>query len=303
MPRDSLTVTWRMARPLATEDRTRWDSLIRTFNDEVLHPERVELVITDQYQAVAGEYAVQSPTRANPGMTAADYQAVKPDGAMAAAVTVELPDGHVAVVANAALVHFAREKTSRMLLHESKHVRLLQRDEQAYGVHRRVIFTLPPDLEYTFIWIAESLIDEYRCERALHEAGLDPLDMGSDPADYSGIVDSFEDVRRGWRRSGDVLAAYQGATSVLDRLGQYLAYGSAHVAVDPAQAARWSSIPQMARLASIVSELPGANEPVSRERLVECCVDVARMLRATLQDYGFDCYVTSDGSLYFKVLR
>jgi hypothetical protein len=303
MPRDSLTVTWRMASPLADEDRIAWDSLVLSFGQEVLHPEHVELVITDRYQAVAGEYTVQSPTRANPDMTAADYQAVKPDGAMAAAITVELSNGKVAVVANAALVHFGREKASRMLLHESKHVRLLQRGEQAYGVHRRIGFTLPRDLSYTFVWIAESIIDEYRCERASHEAGADALDMASHPADYSGIVDSFEEVRSAWRRRRDVLTAYQGAASVLDRLGQYLAYGSAHIAADPAQVARWSAIPPMARLVSIISELPGADQEVSRESLAEHCLGVARMLREILQSNGFDCYITTDGSLYFEVLR
>lgn len=302
MSDDSLTVTWRMAHPLTAKGRAAWDSLIHTFSKEVLHPERVELVITDQYQAIVGEYAVQSPTRANPDMTAADYQAVKPDGAMAGAITVELPNGKVAVVANAALVGFGQDTATRLLLHESKHVRLLQRGDQAYGVHRRVAFTLPADLDYGFIWIAESTVDEYRCERALHEAGMGAPGMGSDPADYSGIIGSFDDVRHGFQRSGDVLAAYQGVTSVLDRLAQYLAYGSAHVAVDPTQKAQWSSIPSMTKLVSIVSELPGANQRVSRERLADRCIEVARMLRGTLRDNGFDSYVEPNGSLYLDIL-
>ena len=57
MLRDKLTVIWRMTHPLAAEDRAAWDSLIPAFTEELPHPERVELVITDQYRAVAGEYA------------------------------------------------------------------------------------------------------------------------------------------------------------------------------------------------------------------------------------------------------
>jgi hypothetical protein len=117
MLRDKLTVIWRMTHLLAAEDRAAWDSLIPAFTEELPHPERVELVITDQYRAVAGEYAVQSPTRANPGMTAADYQAVKVDGAMAAAKTNELPGGKATVVVNASLVRLGHERASRSLLH------------------------------------------------------------------------------------------------------------------------------------------------------------------------------------------
>jgi hypothetical protein len=302
MLRDKLTVIWRMTHPLAAEDRAAWDSLIPAFTEELPHPERVELVITDQYRAVAGEYAVQSPTRANPGMTAADYQAVKVDGAMAAAKTNELPGGKATVVVNASLVRLGHERASRSLLHEAQHVRLLQDEDGAWGVHRRVAFTLPDDLSFDFIWLAETAIDEFRCERALYEAGVSPLNMGSDPADYSGIIASFEPVRYGFRRTADVLAAYQGAMSVLDRLGQFLAYGAAYIAIEQTQAAKWVSIPSMAQLVGIVSDLASAHQKVSDERLAAHCIELARMLRRTLRDNGFDSYLQPDGGLYFDVL-
>jgi hypothetical protein len=168
MPGDSMTVTWRMARPLAPEARAAWDSLIPEFAGEVLHPEHVELVITDQYQAVAGQYAVQSPVRANSTETAEDYQALKADGAAAAARTIDLPEGKVVVVASAALTNLGPERAGRTLLHEAQHVRLYQDGNPAWGVHRRVNLERPTDVGYDFIWTAEIVVDEFRCERAVH---------------------------------------------------------------------------------------------------------------------------------------
>jgi hypothetical protein len=47
-----LTITWRLADRL--KDRAAWQPLISDFKSVLLHPERAELVITDQFQAVAG---------------------------------------------------------------------------------------------------------------------------------------------------------------------------------------------------------------------------------------------------------
>jgi hypothetical protein len=163
MSSDKLTVTWRMSDPPAVEDRAAWDSLPPAFTNDLPHPEQVELVITDRYQVVAGEYAVQSPTRANPDMAAADYQAIKADGTMAAA-------------------------------------------------------------------------------------------------------------------------------------------SAAYIAVDPAQAGKWSSVPSMAQLVDIMSDLSGARQQVSLEFLAAHCMEAARMLRRTLQDKGFDSRLLPDGGLYFEVL-
>ena len=110
----------------------------RDFESVLLHPERTELVITDQFQAVAGEYEVRSPVRANPNMTAEDYRAMKTDGAMAVARTVELPGKKAAVVASCALPTLGSVEAKRVLRHEVQHVLLDQEGNSAYGVHRRV---------------------------------------------------------------------------------------------------------------------------------------------------------------------
>jgi hypothetical protein len=127
--------------------------------------------------------------------------------------------------------------------------------------------------------------------------------MGSNPADYGGIVRSFEAIRYEYHRSGNLLATYQGAFSSLQRLGQFLAYGAAHIAVDLKAADAWRLIPSMEDLLDIVSDIPGADGVILDEELVGHCVEVARMLRRTLRDNGFDSYILPDDSLYFELLR
>lgn len=302
MPAESLTVTWRLTRPLPAAERDVWESLVPRFSAELSHPGHVELVVTDQYQAVAGEYAVQSPTRANEAETADDYQALKPDGAMAAAKTVDLPDGKDAVIADAALVRLGQESAWRMLLHEAQHVRLHQSGDQAWGVHRRVPFTRPDDLTYEFIWFAEIVIDEFRCELAVHEAGVPLLDMGSRVSEYEGIVAPFEGIRQEFHRTGNVLASYHAVSEVAQRLNQFLAYGAANTVFAPSEQAAWASVAPMVKLLRVMSEIPSASSRVGDEQLAAHTVKVARTLRRILQDIGFDLYFLADGSLYFKVL-
>jgi hypothetical protein len=165
-----------------------------------------------------------------------------------------------------------------------------------------VAVELPSDLTYTCIWLAEIVIDEFRCELAVHEAGVPLLGMGSDPADYDEIVAAFGQVRREWRRNQDVLAANHSATTVLQRLDQFLAYGAAHVVFEPAARAAWSSIPSMESLLRVLSGIASAASLVGDHQLATHSVEVARMLRQILRDTGFDIYDLEDGSLYFEVL-
>lgn len=165
-----VTIRWRMTSPIPSSDRAMWDDLlIPSFTAEVLRPDAVELVVTDQYEAVAGEYSVHSPVVANPTETADDYRAMKSDGAMAVAKTIDLPDDQIAVVVGSAITRLGSEQAWRALFHETKHVRLHQKTTSAWGVHRRTTFNLPDDLSYGFVWIAEIAIDEFRCERAVYE--------------------------------------------------------------------------------------------------------------------------------------
>ena len=82
MAASDLTVTVQVDGGLLAEDQATWDVLTSAFVTEVPDPERVELIITDRYEQIAGELAMLSPVRANEEMTATDYRADKPDGAL-----------------------------------------------------------------------------------------------------------------------------------------------------------------------------------------------------------------------------
>jgi hypothetical protein len=84
---------------LTREQDARWRDLLPPLTNELPDPSRVEIILTDRYEQVAGEYAVQAVDKMNDQMTAEQYSAVKIDGSVAAARTIELPDKVVVVVA------------------------------------------------------------------------------------------------------------------------------------------------------------------------------------------------------------
>jgi hypothetical protein len=292
-----------VSRALPPAEQAVWDSLTPEFGQEVPNPQRVQLVVTDRYEQIAGAYAVQSPTRSNTTATAAVYQAAKPDGAMAVAKTIDLPNDEAVVVVSTGLIRLGRESVRRTLLHEAQHVRLHQHGDSAIAVHRRGRFELPDDLTWEFVWLAESVVDEFRCERAMHDKGLGSSDTGSVVNDYPGIVAVFDTVRRTYRRLGDLMAAYHGSFAALDRLGTFLAYGAASVVLNPGTAEAWMAVPSMAKLLDVVSDLPSPAALVPDEQLTAVSVEVARMLRETFQEMGFDYYFLPDTSTYFELLR
>src|SRR5207248_3283201 len=110
---------------------------------------------------------------------------------------------------------------------------------------------LPADLTWLFVWTAEIVVDEFRCELATYEARLGYDEMMSNPADYSGIVAVFETALDDFRQTGDLMDAFQRSSAALQRLGQFLAYGAANIVFDPAVESDWSSVSPMTNLHKI----------------------------------------------------
>jgi len=266
-------------------------------------PQRVELIITDRYQQVAGEYEVRALHRANEGMTAADYRAGKPDGALAVARTIELPHDEVVVVVSSDLFRLDRALARRMLLHEAQHVRLIQHGDEAHAVHRRVPFALTDDFAWEFLWLAEIAVDEFRCERAMHERSLPDPDSGSLVSDYLPIKALFDQALRSLAWTSDLLAAYHASFEALQRLSVYLAYCAAKLAVDPHAVPEWSGVPPMARVFDVVRNVPSPDERIPGGQLLDVAAALARQLRGIYQEMGFDLYLMDDGGRYLDVLH
>jgi hypothetical protein len=98
------------------------------------------------------------------------------------------------------------------------------------------------------------------------------------------------------------MAAYHDSFRALDRLGTFLAYGAASIVLNPGTAEAWTPPSSMAKLLDIVSEVPSPAERVPDEQLTAVSVEIARMLRGTFQEMGFDLYFLPDTSRYFELL-
>ena len=302
MAASDLTVTVQVDDGLLAEDQATWDVLTSAFVTEVLHPERVELIITDRYEQIAGELAMLSLVRANEEMTATDYRADKPDGALAVARTIPLPDNRVAVVAAAGLARVPKGLALKGVVHEAQHVRLCQNGDGAWGVHRQVAFDLPNSLQFEFIWLAEGLIDEFRCERAMHEKGMGSADGSSVSDDYPGIVALFDVCRRDYERTGELMAAYLAAFAALDRLSTFLAYGAASIVPSSKLSAEWIPISVMPAVVNALRPIPAPPNVVAHGKLATTAMELAHTLRAALREMGFDLYLTADGGKYFTTV-
>ncbi|MBL6275335.1 hypothetical protein JMF97_04065 [Micromonospora fiedleri] len=298
-----INVTYRVVRDLPAAQRANWSTLLAEFAAEVPDPDKVEVVITDEYEKVAGEYLVQEVDRANQSMTAEQYRADRADGARAAAKTCVLPGGRIVVVASSGLMPHGIRPARHMLLHEAQHVRLHQHGDAALAVHRRVPFTLPQrEIMWEYLWLAESAIDEFRCERTVHERGwTDPANLVG-PGDVSGVVATFRAARTAWDVTGDVMGAYHAAFASLDRMSKVLGYGAAGVVTGVISPAAWARVPVAGRILDVVEDLPGADVVLPREDLIAAAVEVAKRLRRILKEMGFDYFHTPGGGGYLKVL-
>ena len=278
------------------------DMVLPVFAAEVPDPSAVEVTFTDRYERVVEEFAAQEVNQNRSDRTVR-YSAARPDGALAVAKTFELPAGRVVVVASVGLLAH-EDRARRTLVHEAQHVRLIQHGDNAFAAHRRIPFEPLADLPWEFLWIGESALDEFRCERAVYERGLAavaPL-AGSVPRDYPAIDSAFQQATRILQRTGDILTAYQAAFAALDRLAMHLAYGAAALSIN-ATSVSWHSVPAMALVLDVLRELPGTDEHVDTDRLVKTAVELGRVLRRLLQDAGFDYFRTPDGGTYFKLLN
>jgi hypothetical protein len=303
MSQGNIAVTMRVRRPLGGQEQDLWDSLIPEFTQEVLYPSSVRLVITDRYEELAGTYAVQSASRLNQAAIAADYRSAKPGGAVAVALTVDLPDDKVAVIVNAGLAKFGTEVIRRTLLHEAQHVCLIQNADSAMAVHKRVAFHLPGDLTLEFVWLAESVIDEFRCERTIHEKGLVGPGMVPDADEYSKAIALFDEVRDSCNHGLDIITACHRAFAVLERFGTLLSYAAASMVINPGVGPPWTSLTPAAGLAGSLSHVPGATSIMRDEQLASISLGLAWLLREVFQDMGFDYRLLPDGSKQFELLR
>lgn len=284
-------------------DKETWYELISDFEQEVVKPSRIEFVITDDFDAVVGRYDLKSPLGLNSDTTGNSYTASKPGGSLAVARTIEQADDQIVVVASVFMAGLGRDLVRRMLLHEAQHVRLIQGGDTAIAVHRRAGITLAPEsLDWSFTWMAESLIDEFRCERALHEKGLPSHGMVSPPEDYFEVARTLDGIRSEYYGDQDIMAAHQKCFAVLDRISSLLAYAAAAVVSGDQNLSDWSSVDLMSPLVSALSEIPSAAERIDDQKVLATTLHIMGLLRSEARSIGFESRFLEDGGLWFQFL-
>ena len=280
--------------------RAKLDQAVALLRAEAPNPGRVEVVVTDRFELVAGQLAATSPVQGSQ-TPAEDYTATQADGSLAVARTIDLPDDRVAVVVPAGLLSLDEAVVRRVLVHEAQHVRLLQQGNPAFGVHRRLGLGRPDGLMWEFVWFAEIALDEFRCERAVHKRGLaaQTPELDVSPDEFQGITEVFEQVKRDFRDSQrEIMPAYHGAFQALKRLTVYLAYGAAQLVAEPDRLAAWGLVPPMEQMLRIVRPTTLDTEDA---QLGEIVIELAAASRKWLRISGFDYYPDQGGG-YLEVL-
>ncbi|MBM0226838.1 hypothetical protein [Micromonospora sp. ATA51] len=290
-----INVTYRIARALPAAQQATWRTLLAEFTAEVPSPEKVEVIITDEYEKVAGEYAVQEPDRMNSTMTADQYRADRADGARAAAKTCALADGRIVVVVGSSTLACGLPTARQCVLHEAQHVRLQQHGDVAHAVHRRAPFELPSGFTWEYVWFAENTIDEFRCERTVHERGWTSRSNLNTAVDFALVADVLQKVRAKHHRTGDLMDTYHGAMPALLRASTVLGYGAAGLVTGVIRPGDWIQAPAMGRFLDLLEGLPGTDRVLPREDIAAASLEVAKRLRQLFNEMGFDYRETPDG--------
>lgn len=215
MDTDAVEIEWATSGQRAQT----WAELADDLTALVPKPEQVRLSIADNFARTVNAYARQTPWEfGGAGDAEPLYDPDKPDGARAGAKTIPLTDMTVIVVDTGAIA-LGAPSVRRLLHHEAQHVRLRQNGDLAWAMHRRGPFTRPPGAIFAFVYLAQSLLDEYRCETALEPAVAQASGaMTVTPADFADIAAMFRAITDQYRSNGDLEAAFACTLAGLDRL-------------------------------------------------------------------------------------
>jgi len=276
-----------------------WSDLAAEMAKMLSTPAKVTLIVTDRFVDTVRGLEGEVPETL--GGTQ-NYDPTKPDGSLAVARTLPLHDRTVVVV-NAGLVAMGRAAIRRVLHHEAQHVRLHQADDIAWAMHRRAPFERPIGFGYAHVYLAQSMIDEYRCEAAVASAvARAATELDETPNGYPAIASLFCAIRTQFVKSGDLEAAYESSLIALNRLGPYLAYATATIARGELRADEWLAVEPVRIVAETLLTIPPASTPRGYAELQGDVTDAVHALDAISNHLGFKVGVDEDADqafLYF----
>lgn len=285
-----------MHRP--TSEIATWRGLGEEFFGQVMLPDLTQLIITDRYEQVVTQWQQDTPWEFGDQASTA-YVASKIDGTRAAGKTIVLAGGRAVVVASVGTLNAGVDVTRWMLRHEAQHVRLHQDESAAWGVHRRSGQEIVSVRPWVFVWSAQSAIDEYRCESAVH-AQLPPLEPTYGPVDAKTVLRRFHEARAAWTVQRDLDKAHQIVVGAIDRLVVVAAYSAAAIAAGHDTEQRWAATPELRPIWTCLRRAPTLENPVTYADLWRYTLGASEAVDRLCRRLGVELTFTDDHeALYF----
>lgn len=287
MTESGVTVHLETTTDLDVDTAMLWQQLGAELTGLVDDPSSVTLVVTDKMPAVISKLEAKVPWEFGGQDAAATYTQDRPDGARAGAKTVHLADETVVVI-DSAVVQFGKATTRRIVHHEAQHAWLRQAEDMAWAMQRRAAFTRPAGNIFAFVYLAQSMVDEYRCEAALtpQVSRADKV-MTVSPHDWIDVAAVFAQARDHYQITGDIAATFALVLGGLDRVSSFLGYAAATIARGEYTPQQWSQVGPLALVANSLLGTPPAGTRVGYGGLGALVEGLTASFGRIAQNFGF----------------
>jgi hypothetical protein len=263
---------------------------------------------------VAGDFVQVVKDTVGDREYAASYTAERLFG-RASAKAIGHKDGTTDLVIDAWLVRKENgpegHDIERLFRHEGLHIAVDQRGESVNDLRLRHGYDISSNRGY-FGVVTGVMVEEYRIERALCEAGLWP--HGDYLANFGDAVQAFADAA--WdgvclRYPGEpIQRCYETVCNAFHQLATYTGYVAAEMLADPARAPKVAADakarllgPAWKAVVASLDKIPPATTPVDQAELERLTWLTAADVERWLEHIGFTLKDLSQGGTYFDVLR
>lgn len=245
---------------------------------------------------------------------AAAYKADRLFG-RAAAKAIGQDDGTTDLVIDAWLVSVEHapegDDIERLFHHEALHIAVNQRGEEVNDLRLRHGYDMSSNRGY-FGAVTGVMIEEYRAERALCEAGKWPHEDYL--ANFGDAVQAFADAAADGVRlrypDESIQRCYETVCNAFHSLATYTGYVAAEMLVDPERSPRVEPGTKERLLGSAwgavvdaLGAIPSAATPTDPELLEQLAWTTADRVEHWLEYIGFTLKDLPEGGTYFDVLR
>jgi hypothetical protein len=270
---------------------------------ELIPGTRLKMLMTSSFEKSVDLYERQQKVQVG---NRTPYSASRSDGSMATAKTLLLESGEEIVLLSPVLFMLGIPFGRRIVLHEMQHVRIDVRGENSFGCHREGPFELPADVSWQAIWLAETMIDEFRCELELQLRGADyPGDFNRFGAiDAEGLIGALASARTAYRRSQDLIALLTDVYAVINRCSYLFAHDAAKALATDGLAAfdeRWSAFtgPAASDALDQLKAFPASGMKHEPQATRDALPALGASLMRWLENFGFEHRFEADGSESF----